>query len=40
VLPVDVYIPGDPPRPEAIIYGLLLAMDRVEQKRRHVELTV
>lgn len=28
VLPVDVYIPGDPPRPEAIIHGLLLAMDR------------
>lgn len=33
VLPVDVYIPGDPPRPQAIIYGLLLALDRVEQKR-------
>jgi Ni,Fe-hydrogenase III small subunit/formate hydrogenlyase subunit 6/NADH:ubiquinone oxidoreductase subunit I len=40
VLPVDVYIPGDPPRPEAIIYGLLLAMGRVEQKRRRIELTV
>jgi Ni,Fe-hydrogenase III small subunit len=39
VLPVDVYIPGDPPRPEAIIYGLLLAMDRVEQKRHTVEIT-
>ena len=39
VLPVDVYIPGDPPRPEAIIYGLLLAMDRVEQKQRAIEIT-
>jgi len=28
-LPVDVYIPGDPPRPEAIIFGLLMAMDRL-----------
>lgn len=38
VLPIDVYIPGDPPRPQAIIYGLLLALDRVEQKRSRVEL--
>ena len=38
VLPVDVYIPGDPPRPQAIIYGLLLAMDRVEQRRFRAEL--
>lgn len=30
-LPVDVYIPGDPPRPEALIYGLLLALDRVKR---------
>jgi Ni,Fe-hydrogenase III small subunit/formate hydrogenlyase subunit 6/NADH:ubiquinone oxidoreductase subunit I len=39
VLPVDVYIPGDPPRPQAIIYGLLLALDRVEQKRLRVTLS-
>src|SRR6266542_1986968 len=30
VIPVDVYVPGDPPRPQAIIYGFLLAMDRVQ----------
>lgn len=28
-LPVDVYIPGCPPRPAAMIYGLLLALDRL-----------
>lgn len=29
VVPVDIYIPGCPPRPEAILYGLLLAVDRL-----------
>lgn len=31
VLPVDVYIPGDPPSPIALLHGLLLAAGRVAE---------
>jgi Ni,Fe-hydrogenase III small subunit len=40
VLPVDVFIPGCPPRPQALIHGLLLALDRLEQKLYRTELRV
>lgn len=35
VLPVDVYIPGCPPRPQALLYGILLAVGRLHQKLKH-----
>lgn len=34
VVPVDVFIPGCPPRPHALIHGILLALGRMEQRLR------
>ena len=33
VIPVDVYIPGCPPRPEALLFGILMAVGRLRNRQ-------
>ncbi len=39
-LPVDVYVPGCPPRPDAFMEGLLLLRDKVGKERRPLSWVV
>jgi NADH-quinone oxidoreductase subunit B len=38
VIPVDVYIPGCPPRPEQVLDAVIMLMDRIQSGRGHSQL--